>query len=403
MMSLLFSVFLGKTTEGVPTDPCKEATPSSIASTKTFSEEEIPVSTSVPKQDSLTSEDNSGLLTDLNKTLHKLPLEDFEKVLTPPSYEDQPSLWPILEHPASRPCLEVNPVDWSISSTMTPPHDLSCVASTPQQNIQPPRKLEEGVFDIEMDREKAAMDMLGVEEHEDYVTYDPILWKLWQEQNCEQGSRFCLQLVITPQVRSQFLAWLSSQATRCGCSLEAWCLAVNYLDRFMCEHSMSVADYGLAGVTALLIASKKVDPEPASVERLAVSTASSNSFGPYCKAEFITQMEVILLDALSGQLDVPTIPYFLNHLSQGIRTQDWQTHVQRHLVEMVLRDRLLSKYPPSKVALAIFDMTKVLNSHLTRSVSPVCHKCDPSSCNQDEEDLVDRLFEDLAAVLVQFR
>lgn len=136
------------------------------------------------------------------------------------------------------------------------------------------------------------MDMLGVEEHEDYVTYDPILCKLWQEQNCEQGSRFCLQLVITPQVRSQSLAWLCSHAIRCGCSLEAWCLAVNYLDRFMCEHSMSVADYGLAGVTALLIASKKVDPEPASVEHLAVSTASSNSFGPYCKAEFIIQMEV---------------------------------------------------------------------------------------------------------------
>jgi hypothetical protein len=97
------------------------------------------------------------------------------------------------------------------------PHDLSCVASTPQQNIQSPRKLEEGVFDIEMDREKAAMDMLGVEDHEDYVTYDPILWKLWQEQDSEQGSRFCHQLVITPEVRSQFLAWLSSHATRCGC------------------------------------------------------------------------------------------------------------------------------------------------------------------------------------------
>ena len=55
---------------------------------------------------------------------------------------------------------------------------------------------------------------------------------------------------------------------------------------------MSVADYGLAGVTALLIASKKVDPKPSSVERLAVFTALSNSFGPYCKAEFISQMEV---------------------------------------------------------------------------------------------------------------
>ena len=31
----------------------------------------------------------------------------------------------------------------------------------------------------------------------------------------------------------------------------------------------------------------------------------------------------------------------------------------RHIVEMVLCDRLLSKYPPSQVALAIFDTTKV--------------------------------------------
>ena len=41
-------------------------------------------------------------------------------------------------------------MDWSISSTMTPPSlDWSCVASTPQQNVHPPRKLEEGVFDLE--------------------------------------------------------------------------------------------------------------------------------------------------------------------------------------------------------------------------------------------------------------
>ena len=105
MMSLLCSVFLGKATDGVPTDHCKEATPSSITSTKTFAAEEFPASTPSPpslvNQVSLCStppsQNNSSLLTDPNKTLHKLPLKDFEKVLTPPSYEDQPSLWPILE------------------------------------------------------------------------------------------------------------------------------------------------------------------------------------------------------------------------------------------------------------------------------------------------------------------
>merc|ERR1711971_231055 len=97
--------------------------------------------------------------------------------------------------------------------------------------------------------------------------------------------------------------------------------------------------------------------------------------------------EVFLLNALQRQLDVPTVTYFLSHLSEGIKIQEWQNHIERHLGEMILRDRHLSKYPLSQVALAIFDMTKVPISRNICSVSPVCPKCEPSRFRKDEEDL----------------
>jgi len=393
---MLFSLFLGKPTEGVMTDPCKEVTPGSTKIALSSSDQVNSHVTSSP------SEDPPKLQTHLNKTHVKLPERDANYKKTPLSYEEHPELWPILEHPAPRPCLEVNTEDWSISSIMTPPSlDWSCVASTPQNKIQPPQKDEEGVFNMEIEKEKAALEMLGVEEYEDYVTYDPIRWKLWQERNCEASSRFRLQTVITPQIRSSILEWLSSLGRKLDCSLGAWCLAVNYLDKFMCVQVMGMADYGLAGITALLIASKQVDPVHTTIELVSRSAAESNSFNIYCKTEYISQMKVILLRALKNQLDVPTVVYFLLHLSEGIKKQDWWSHFERHMVEMVLFDRLLSKCPPSKIALAIFDMIKTLNFHISGAVSPVCPKCEPTKYKKGEDVLIDKLFDQLATILMK--
>jgi len=397
MMSMLCSLFLGKPSEGVLTDPCKEVTPDSTKIVLSSPDQDFSHVTSSP------SEDHPKLWTSLNKTHIKLPEKDGNNYETTPLfYEEQPEMWPILEHPTPRPCLEVNTDDWSISSMMTPPSlDWSCVASTPQNNIQPPQKDEEGVFDMEIGRGKAALEMLGVEEYEDYVTYDPIRWKLWQEQNCEASSRFRLQTIVTPEVRSSILEWLSSLGRKLDCSLGAWCLAVNYLDKFMCVQAMGMADYGLAGITALLIASKQVDPIPTTIELVSRLAASYNPFNIYCKTQYISQMKVILLRALKNQLDVPTVVYFLLHLSEGIKKQDWWSHFERHMVEMVLFDRLLSKCPPSKIALAIFDMIKTMNFHISGAVSPVCPKCEPTKYKKGEEVLIDKLFNQLSEVLIK--
>ena len=97
---MLLSPFLGKPTEGVMTDPCKEVTPGSTKVSLSLPDQVNSHATSSP------SEDSPKLRTHLNKTRVKLPDKDANYEKTPLSYEERPELWPNFEDPAPRPCLK---------------------------------------------------------------------------------------------------------------------------------------------------------------------------------------------------------------------------------------------------------------------------------------------------------
>ena len=58
-------------------------------------------------------------------------------------------------------------------------------------------------------------------------------------------------------MRFTLLEWLVTVARTLDFSLETWCLAVNYLDRFLCHQQIGKDCLQLVGLTAVWIAAKQ--------------------------------------------------------------------------------------------------------------------------------------------------
>lgn len=63
---------------------------------------------------------------------------------------------------------------------------------------------------------------------------------------------------MTAEARCKLVSWLIPVHRHFGLSLEALCLAVNILDRFLATTPVAADCFQLLGVTALLIACKQV-------------------------------------------------------------------------------------------------------------------------------------------------
>ena len=63
--------------------------------------------------------------------------------------------------------------------------------------------------------------------------YSPGDWTRSLPTPCTSTSLSRLQTEVSPSMRSSLLAWLAEVARQLEYSLETWCLAVNYLDRYL--------------------------------------------------------------------------------------------------------------------------------------------------------------------------
>jgi len=212
-------------------------------------------------------------------------------------------------------------------------------------------------------------------ECEDIMEYavDVYHWKRSLEDQYQVGDWQYTQHEVTPFMRFTLLEWLVTVARTLDFSLETWCLAVNYLDRFLCRQQIGKDCLQLVGLTAIWIAAKQEELLPPSLDQLVALCAESYS------AINFQHMELLMLSKLEFKLAAPTAAYLLSHLTSVEEEKDWSEDLSRHMVEIILEDHFLARERPSKIAHAIYDAIKSFDASAVQILESSCPRCEPEN------------------------
>jgi len=218
---------------------------------------------------------------------------------------------------------------------------------------------------------------------EDLMEYavDSHQWKVSLEESYQSGNWLLTQLEITPSMRVSLLDWMVTVTRTLDFSLETWCLAVNYLDRFLCSQLIAKDCLQLVGLTALWLGAKQEELLPPSLEQLVALTADT-----YSSLNF-KHMELLILAKLKFRLAAPTAAYHLHHLIAVEEEEDWSEDLSRHLVEVIMEDHVLARERPSKIAHAVYHAIKDFDLTSLQILESSCPKCEPHNADLWSEQL----------------
>ncbi|XP_030093354.2 LOW QUALITY PROTEIN: cyclin-O [Serinus canaria] len=170
---------------------------------------------------------------------------------------------------------------------------------------------------------------------------------------------------VTAEARCKLVSWLIPVHRHFGLSLEALCLAVNILDRFLATTPVAADCFQLLGVTALLIACKQVEVHPPSVKELLALCCDAFT------RQQLRNLECIVLHRLDFDLAAPTASFFLEHFSQvrlEARGADAGEAADARslaagVAELSLADYAFTKYAPSLLAASSLGLADRLLRH----------------------------------------
>jgi len=126
---------------------------------------------------------------------------------------------------------------------------------------------------------------------------------------CHNG----IQPDIEPHMRKIVADWMAEVCDDQQCSPEVFCLAINYMDRFLSQVTISKCDLQLAASVCLLLASKFCEVIPFTTDRLAMYTDHSVT------VEQLVEWEVTVLNGLSWEMSSITTHSFLEILIHSIQ------------------------------------------------------------------------------------
>ena len=292
--------------------------------------------------------------------------ETEEEVFSLSLETDQSQDWPYMDTTSSSSCLEDNPSGpFNLSRLISPlaavqEEGRKCRPSvTPGSSRDGKRKRLASPSAPKKHKNRGRAEQLQRYIHkydcEDLMEYavDTFQWKLSLEESYQAGDWLLTQLEITPSMRFSLLDWLVRVTRVLDFSLETWCLAVNYVDRFLCTQLIAKDCLQLVGLTALWLGAKQEELLPPSLEQLVALCADSVS------SLNIKHMELLILAKLKFRLAAPTAAYHLHHLIAVEEEKDWSEDLARHLVEVVMEDHVLAREKPSKIAHAVYHAIKV--------------------------------------------
>lgn len=166
------------------------------------------------------------------------------------------------------------------------------------------------------------------------------------------------QTDINEKMRAILVDWLVQVAMKYKLKSETLFATVNLVDRFLEKRKISRKRLQLVGVTAMLIAAKCEEIYPPEIKDLVYITDKA-----YTRQE-ILDAEIMMLNTLQWQFNVPTTVQFLDRLHRISGCDEVQRCVGHYFTELVLTKVKMLRYPPSHIAAAAMYLSnKVMRKH----------------------------------------
>ncbi|KAJ3593000.1 hypothetical protein NHX12_005338 [Muraenolepis orangiensis] len=159
---------------------------------------------------------------------------------------------------------------------------------------------------------------------------------------------------INERMRALLIDWLIQVHARFQLLQETLYLTVAILDRFLQVQPVSRRKLQLAGVTAMLVASKYEEMYSPDVADFAYITDNA-----FTKAQ-ILQMEMLILRCLNFDLGRPLPLHFLRRASKAANSNVEKHTLAKYLMELTLVDYDMVHYRPSEIAAASLCLAQLL-------------------------------------------
>jgi len=188
---------------------------------------------------------------------------------------------------------------------------------------------------------------------------------------------FSIQTELKPQMRREVASWMLEVCEEEECSPQVFCLAVNYLDRFLSTCKIAKNQLQLVGAVCLLVSWKVREHSPITAQRLIEYTDFNISLDDLLEWEFL------LLSKLDWDLSAVIAPDFVEHILQRLLKLDlaWNIDITRKnaetLIYLCYSHFVLATYPASLIAVSSIMTT--LRPSIESSLIPVRDTPSPSS------------------------
>eukprot|EP00041_Stephanoeca_diplocostata_P012952 m.220388 g.220388 ORF g.220388 m.220388 type:complete len:387 (-) comp19161_c0_seq1:315-1475(-) len=179
----------------------------------------------------------------------------------------------------------------------------------------------------------------------DYVyEVDAYMKKLERKQTVSVNYMAGVQNDVTPNMRTILLDWLVEVHLRFKLQQETLYMTIGVLDRFLALQPIARGKLQLAGVTAMLIASKYEEMYPPEVRDFVWIADNA-----YTREEIIA-MEGQMLAKLDFNLGCPLPLQFLRRVSKATNADAATHHLAKYLLELSLGSYEMCGQLPSEVA-----------------------------------------------------
>merc|ERR1711953_319519 len=171
---------------------------------------------------------------------------------------------------------------------------------------------------------------------------------------CPTSSNYFLttQTELKPGMRREVANWMLELCEEEGSSPQVFCLAINYLDRFLSACKIARTQLQLLGAVCVLVSWKVRGHSPITAHRLREYTDFTVSLTDLLEWEFL------LLSKLDWDLSAVIAPDFVEHILQRLLKLDlaWNIDITRKntetLIYLCYSHFSLASYPPSLIAVS---------------------------------------------------
>lgn len=171
-------------------------------------------------------------------------------------------------------------------------------------------------------------------------------YMLYLESTYPIHKHYMKETSLKPRMRTILVDWLFQVHHRFGLLQETMYLTVAILDRFLQVQPVARTKLQLAGVTAMLIASKYEEMYAPEVNDFVYITDQA-----FTRSQ-ILQMEILMLKTLDFNLGKPLHLHFLRRNSKAGQVDANQHTLAKYLMELSMLDYEMCHVPPSKIAAA---------------------------------------------------